>query len=187
VWQAAPVATTRVTEILRACYSHVEVAGRDGSRGVGVTNLKRVWGRPPDLRILVAALGRTVADVDAVSSADTGSAPLAAVVGYELGLASVFVREVPKEHLLSYGGDPATNDPRLFGERLRPGSTVHVIDDLVHSGQSLAAAVRLLRGAGLEVRGASCLLVAPETTGWRETLAAAGIERLESLATTAEL
>jgi adenine/guanine phosphoribosyltransferase-like PRPP-binding protein len=187
VWQAAGVPTGRVTEILRACYSHVEVAGRDGSRGIGVTNLKRVWGRPEDLRVLVAALGRTVADVGAVASADTGSAPLAAVVAYELGLPSVFVRDLPKEHLLSYGGDPATNDPRLFGERLAPGSTVHVIDDLVYSGQSLASAVRTLRGAGLAVRGASCLLVAPETTGWQGTLAAAGIERLDSLAMTTEL
>jgi len=176
-----------VTEILRRCYSHVEVAGRDGSRGVGVTNLKRVWGRPHDLRILVIALGRTVGDVNAVASADTGSAPLAAVVAYELGLPSVFVRDLPKNHLLSYGGDPATNDPRLFGERLAPGSTVHVIDDLVHSGQSLAAAAQTLGAAGLEVRGASCLLVAPETTGWRGTLGAAGLGQLASLATTTEL
>jgi adenine/guanine phosphoribosyltransferase-like PRPP-binding protein len=176
-----------VTEILRACYSHVEVAGRDGRRGVGVTNLKRVWGRPDDLRTLVVALGRTIADVHAVASADTGSAPLAAVVAYELGLPSVFVRDLPKRHLLSYGGDPATNDPRLFGERLRPGSTVHVIDDLVYTGESLASAVRLLRGAGLDVRGASCLLVAPESTGWRQTLAASGIAQLGSLASTAEL
>ena len=176
-----------VTEILRACYSHVEVAGRDGTRGVGVTNLKRVWGRPEDLRTLVAALGRTITDVQAVASADTGSAPLAAVVAYELGMPSVFVRDLPKRHLLSYGGDPATNDPRLFGERLAPGSTVHVIDDLVHTGESLASAVRTLRAAGLVVRGASCLLVAPETTGWRATLAAVGVDRLASLASTAEL
>jgi adenine/guanine phosphoribosyltransferase-like PRPP-binding protein len=181
------VASAPVNEILRRCYSHVEVAGRDGRRGLGVTNLKRVWGRPHDLRILVTALGRTVGDVNAVASADTGSAPLAAVVAYELGLPSVFVRDLPKRHLLSYGGDPATNDPRLFGERLAPGSTVHVIDDLVHSGESLASAVQTLRGAGLEVRGASCLLVAPETTGWRRTLAAAGLGQLASLATTTEL
>ena len=64
---------------------------------------------------------------------------------------------------------------------------MHVIDDLVHSGQSLASAVRLLREAGLDVRGASCLLVAPETTGWRGTLAAAGLDQLAALATTTEL
>jgi adenine/guanine phosphoribosyltransferase-like PRPP-binding protein len=176
-----------VTEILRGCYSHVEVAGRDGSRGVGVTNLKRVFGRPSELRVLVEALGATIGEVDAVASADTGSAPLAAVVAYQLGLAAVFVRDAPKAHLPSYGGDPATNDPRLSGERLAPGSAVHVIDDLVHSGASLASAVRALRDAGLLVRSASCLLVAPPTTGWPGTVAAAGIADFNSLAETTQL
>jgi hypothetical protein len=43
-----------VTDILRSCYSHVEVAGRSGARGVGVTNLKRLFGRPAR----AAAVGR---------------------------------------------------------------------------------------------------------------------------------
>ena len=176
-----------MTEILRACYSHVEVAGRSGARGVGVTNLKRIFGRPQDLRVVVEALAATVAQTDAIASSDTGSSPLAAVVAFELGLPAVFVRDAPKDHHLSYGGDPATNHPRLSGERLRPGTRVHVVDDLVHSGQSMASAARLLREAGLVVRGASCLLVAPETTGWRGTLAASGVDQLAALATTAEL
>jgi orotate phosphoribosyltransferase len=181
------VPSDRVTEILRACYGHVEVAGRSGARGVGVTNLKRLFGRPRDLHVVVEAVAATVGDAEAVASSDTGSSPLAAVVAYELSLPAVFVRDAPKEHHLSYGGDPATNHPRLSGERLRRNTRVHMIDDLVHSGQSMASAARLLREAGLDVRRASCLLVAPETTGWRGTLAAAGVERLEALATTAEL
>ena len=99
----------------------------------------------------------------------------------------MFVRDAPKEHLLSYGGDPATNDPRLSGERLVPGSTVHIVDDLVHSGASLASAARLLRDAGLDVRGASCLLVSPPTTGWRERLSVVGIGYLNALAETTQL
>jgi adenine phosphoribosyltransferase len=176
-----------VTDILRSCYSHVEVAGRSGARGVGVTNLKRLFGRPRELRLVVEALAATVGDVEAVASSDTGSSPLTAVVAFELALPAVFVRDAPKEHFLSYGGDPETNHPRLSGERLRPGTRVHMIDDLVHSGQSMASATWLLREAGLDVRGASCMLVAPETTGWRGTLAAAGLDRLDALAMTTEL
>jgi orotate phosphoribosyltransferase len=164
------VAASSVIEVLRACYSHVEVAGRDGARGVGVTNLKRVFGRPADLQLLVGALGATIRGVEAIASSDTGSSPLAAVVAFQLGLPAMF-----------------TNPPQLAGERLRPGTTVHLIDDLVHSGRSMASAARLLRAAGLELRGASCLLVAPETTGWRATLAAAGIDQLGALAATTEL
>ena len=159
-----------VTDILRSCYSHVEVAGRSGARGVGVTNLKRLFGRPRELRLVVEALAATVGDVEAVASSDTGSSPLTAVVAFELSLPAVFVR-----------------DADLSGEHLRPGTKMHLIDDLVHSGQSMASAARLLREAGLDVRGASCMLVAPETTGWRGTLAAAGLDRLDALAMTTEL
>ena len=159
-----------VTDILRSCYSHVEVAGRSGARGVGVTNLKRLFARPRELRLVVAALAATVGDVEAVASSDTGSSPLTAVVAFELSLPAVFV-----------------GDADLSGERLRAGTKVHVIDDLVHSGRSLASAARLLCDARLDVRGASCMLVAPETTGWRGTLAAAGLARLDALAVTTEL
>ena len=140
-----------VTDILRSCYSHVEVAGRNGARGVGATNLKRLFGRPRELRLVVEALAATVG-------------------AFELSLPAVFVR-----------------DADLAGEHLRLGTKVHLIDDLVHSGQSMASAARLLREGGLDVRGASCMLVAPETTGWRGTLAAAGLARLDALAMTTDL
>src|SRR4051795_11966346 len=117
-----------VTDILRSCYSHVEVAGRSGARGVGVTNLKRLFGRPRELRLVVEALAATGGEGEGVASketrrpplaggggasTDTGSSPLAAVVAFELSLPAVFVR-----------------DSDLSGERLRPGTRVHLIDDL---------------------------------------------------------
>jgi hypothetical protein len=52
---------TAVIRILRRCYSHVEVADREGNRALGVTNLKRVFGRPRELRVLVDALAATSA------------------------------------------------------------------------------------------------------------------------------
>jgi adenine/guanine phosphoribosyltransferase-like PRPP-binding protein len=157
----------RLTEILRRCDSHVEVADRARNRAMGVTNLKRIFGRPDELRILVDALAATVGDVGAIASADTGSAPLAAVVAYRLELPSVFIGEVPRD--------------------MPPGSSVHVIDDLVHSGETLASAARTLRQAGLVVSAASCLLIAPPTTGWPDTLEAAGVRHIGALATTTQL
>ena len=179
--------TPRVTGILRTCYSHVEVADRNRNRGIGVTNLKRLFGRPDELRVVVDALGSTIGNADAVASADTGGAPLAAVVAYHLRLPAVFVREVPKDYLLSYGGDPVSNHPSLSGERLKPGSTVHLIDDLVHTGGTLASAARTLREAELVVTVASCLLVAPAHAGWPDAVATGGIDELTALATTTQL
>lgn len=177
----------QVTDIMRRCHSPVEVVDKQGSRGVGVTNLKRVFGRPSELRVLVEALAATVHETDAIASVDGGGAPLAAVVAYHLRLPAVFVRPKPKEHFLSYGGDPATNHPRLSGERLAPGSTVHLVDDLVHSGATIASAAETLREAGLVVRTASCLLAAPPSGSWPDTIAVAGIEQLSSLALTTDL
>jgi hypothetical protein len=93
-------------------------------------------------------------------------APLAALVAYKLNLPSVFVRSDPKEYFLSYGGDPDTNDSRLSsGERLPDGTVVHVIDDFVHSGATLAQAVEPLRGVRLRVESAAAFLTILVTTG----------------------
>ena len=150
-----------VTEIVRRCYSDVEVRDRAGTVGRGFTNLKRIFGWPGELRTAVAALAATVERADAVASADEGSAPLAALVAYELRLPAVFVRRDEKNYFLSYGADPATTHRRLSGERLTEGRLVHVVDDFVHSGETLASAVAVLRECGLAVETASSLLASP--------------------------
>jgi adenine/guanine phosphoribosyltransferase-like PRPP-binding protein len=177
----------RVTEIVRGCYSAVEVLGRDGYPGIGITNLKRIFGRPAELRAVVDAITATIGDARAIASADTGSAPLAALVAYELGLPAVFVRDAPKRHFLSYGGDPETNHVRLAGERLEPDTTVHLIDDMVHTGATLASAARVLHEAALVARTASCVLISPPSAGWPDATAKAGIERIDALTTTIDL
>jgi orotate phosphoribosyltransferase len=85
-----------VEAIVRRCYSDVEVPGRDGQLGRGFTNLKRIFGWPADLRLVVDALAATVANARAVASADSGSAPLAALVACATSLPAVFVRTEPK-------------------------------------------------------------------------------------------
>jgi adenine/guanine phosphoribosyltransferase-like PRPP-binding protein len=153
-----------LTSIVRRCYSNVEVRDRDGHIGRGFTNLKRIFGWPADLRIVVDALATTVGGAGAVASTDTGSAPLAALVAFRVSLPVVLVRSHPKHYFLSYGDDPATNDPRLSGERLASSTLVHVIDDFVHSGATLASAVETLREVGLAVQTGASLLASPPAT-----------------------
>jgi adenine/guanine phosphoribosyltransferase-like PRPP-binding protein len=147
--------------IVRRCYSNVELRDRTGKVGRGYTNLKRIFGWPTDLRTVVDALAATVGSAEAVASTDTGSAPLVALVAYRLNLPAVFVRSDSKDYFLSYGGDPETNEPRLSGERLAEGTAVHVIDDFVYSGATLASAVQTLRRVGLTVETATALLGSP--------------------------
>ena len=150
--------------IVRRCYSDIEVYDRAGNPGRGYTNLKRIFGWPADLRAVVDALAETVGSASALASADTGSAPLAALVAYKRNLPAVFLRSHPKSYFLSYGDDPDTNEPRLSGERLPKATAVHVIDDFVHSGATLGSAVDILRGAGLTVKTAAALLGSPPET-----------------------
>ena len=144
-----------IAAIVRRCYSDVELRDRKGHVGRGYTNLKRIFGWPTDLETVVNALAATVGSAEAVASTDTGSAPLAALVASRLHLPAVFVRSDSKDYFLSYGDDPDANDPLLSGERLRTGTSVHVIDDFVYSGESLAAAIRVLRRVGLSVERAA--------------------------------
>ena len=150
--------------IVRRCYSDVELRDRAGNVGRGYTNLKRIFGWPAELGTVVDALAATIGSAEAVASTDTGSAPLAALVAYKLNLPAVFVRSDSKDYFLSYGGDPKGNDPRLSGERLPEGTPVHVIDDFVHSGATLATAVETLRRVGLTVGTAAALLGSPPET-----------------------
>ena len=153
-----------VRGIVARCYSDVDVSNRTGTVTRGVTNLKRIFGWPDQLQAVVNALAATAGNAQAIASADSGSAPLAALVARELTLPAVFIRNAPKDYFLSYGGDPDTNEPRISGERLAEGTAVHVIDDFVHSGATLGSAVQTLRRVGLKVETAAALLGSPPET-----------------------
>jgi hypothetical protein len=62
-----------VHRLLASYHSAVEVVDRSGKPGVGVTNLKRMFGHPAELRALVAALGASLPDADALAAADSES------------------------------------------------------------------------------------------------------------------
>jgi adenine/guanine phosphoribosyltransferase-like PRPP-binding protein len=61
-----------------------------------------------------------------------------------------------------------------------------VIDDLLHTGETITAAAATLREAQLVVRAAGCLLASPPD-GWRDRLVEAGFESVSALALTTDL
>jgi adenine/guanine phosphoribosyltransferase-like PRPP-binding protein len=175
-----------IRQLLASYYSHVEVLDRAGNRGVGVTNLKRMFGYPDELRLLVTALAGFVTQADAIAAADSGAAPLTAALAFRLAMPAVFVRSTPKTHFLSYGGDPQSNHPLLSGEQLPGGSRVVIIDDLLHSGATVISAAKTLGEVDVVGSAVSCMLAAPPD-GWRERLQQAGFESVSALALTTDL
>jgi adenine/guanine phosphoribosyltransferase-like PRPP-binding protein len=155
------VEDARFADLVRRCYVDAEVRDRGGTRGRGWTNLKRIYGYPSELRLVVEALAEFGGDAEAVASADEGSAPLAALVASRLALPVVFVSRATKHYGITYGDDPSANAFRLVGERLRTGSLVYLVDDFVHLGETLIDAADALRQAGLTPTSAAALLGSP--------------------------
>jgi hypothetical protein len=127
--------------VLRCVCDDFEILDREGRAGRGgFTNLKRILGRPANFAFVTRELARTVPAGHAVAGCDEGAWALAGAVALTLGVPAVLVRRVPKAYFVSYGDDPAIGGGRLAGERLPPGTLVHLIDDLVFSGQTLRSA-----------------------------------------------
>lgn len=74
---------------------------------------------------------------------------------------------------------------RWSAVRLAAETPVHLVDDFVHTGQTLGDAVGVLRGAGLVVTSASCILTSPPA-GVEAAISGMGL-RLTVLMSTGDL
>ena len=92
-------------DILLARYLSPSEAGGDGGPTAGSVNIKRLYGRPADFRVVVRAMAGTVPSATgAIGSADVDSMPLATAVAWTLGLPAVYVRDEPRQHLVELRG-----------------------------------------------------------------------------------
>ena len=95
------------------------------------------------------------------------SAPLA----YTLGCGFAMVRKkgklpgqtIPYNYDLEYGTDTI----EIQADAIRPGQRVIVLDDLLATGGTLSAAIRLCRMVGAEVVAAACIIELAFLTGRR--------------------
>jgi adenine phosphoribosyltransferase len=87
---------------------------------------------------------------------------VAAPLAYNLGCGFVMVRKkgklpgatIPYTYDLEYGSDTV----EVQADAIRPGQRVVVLDDLLATGGTLAAAIRLLGKVGAEVAAAACII-----------------------------
>ncbi|MBL7498902.1 adenine phosphoribosyltransferase [Frankia sp. CNm7] len=115
---------------------------------------------------------------DIVVSAATLGIPVALEVSRALGLDDYLIlQKTPKAHLADALAEPlqsiTTGTPqRLLLDRARmpavAGRRVALVDDVIATGGSIAASLRLLRAAGADVVAIGALLV--EGSGWRAAL-----------------
>ena len=168
--------------VMRCVCDDFEIRDREGRTGRGgFTNLKRVLGRPADFAFVVERLAATVPVGHAVAACDEGAWALVGAIAFRLGIPAVLVRRSPKTYFVSYGDDPAVGDGRLAGERLPPGTPIHLIDDLVYAGQTLRAARAALGRAGLDGTTASAILWTYRADAAKGELAAAGMTEISCL------
>lgn len=107
--------------------------------------------------------------LDAVAGIEARGFILAAPLAVELGVGLLAVRKSSKlpppvlseEYALEYGR--ATIE--LSAGTLRPGARVLVVDDVLATGGTAAAACRLLEDAGAEVVAVAVLIEIPELGG----------------------
>ena len=87
---------------------------------------------------------------------------VAAPLAYAIGCGFAMVRKrgklpgatIPYTYDLEYGSDTV----EIQADAIKPGQRVVVLDDLLATGGTLAAAVRLLRNVGAEVAAAACII-----------------------------
>jgi adenine phosphoribosyltransferase len=117
-------------------------------------------------------------DVDIVATVATMGIPLVVEVTRHLGLDQyVILHKTPKIHLADAVSEPVrsitTNaEQRLLFDRARikdvKDQRVAIVDDVISTGASTGAALRLLRGVGADVVAIGTLVT--EASLWREAL-----------------
>lgn len=181
------VAAPGVADIVARCVSDNEVSDHSGWIARGFTNLKRILGSPHDFGVVVEELAKTVPEGHALAGADEGSWALVGALALRLGIPAVLVRSTPKTYFVSYGDDPTVGDGRLVGERLAPGTPIHLVDDLVYSGKTLCAAVDALRRVDLSCTSASAILWTRRAEASQVELEACGLQQVTCLVSQADM
>ena len=139
--------------------------------GVMFRDITTLLGDPKAFRAAVDALVLPYAGVqiDKVAGIEARGFILGGAVAHQLSTAFVPVRKKGKlpyktmseQYALEYGVDTV----EIHVDAVKPGDKVVVVDDLIATGGTALAAVRLLERAGAEVVGCSFVIDLPGLSG----------------------
>jgi len=153
-----------VTELQRRLAASIREIADFPRPGVGFKDITPVLGDAALLRATVDALAAPLADagVTKILGVEARGFILATPVALVLGAGFVPVRKVGKlpwkvesaEYALEYGTDVL----EIHCDAVTPGERVVIVDDVLATGGTAAAAARLAEALGAEVVGLSFLL-----------------------------
>ena len=144
--------------------------------GVGFKDITPLLADPEALAVVVEHLADHFADrgIDKVVGIEARGFVVAAPVAVRLGAGFVPVRKVGKlpwtTHSEEYDLEYGTDRLEIHTDAVRPGERVAVIDDVIATGGTAAAAVRLVEALGGAVAGLGFVI---------ELAFLAGADRLE--------
>lgn len=114
--------------------------------------------------VAMGRLARTISShqPDILAGIDSRGFLVAAPLALKLGLGFTMVRKkgklpgktIPYEYDLEYGTDTI----EIQADAVEPGQRVVVLDDLLATGGTMAAAIELFKSVGAEVVGSACII-----------------------------
>ncbi|MBE2213832.1 MAG: adenine phosphoribosyltransferase [Opitutaceae bacterium] len=141
--------------------------------GVNFRDVATLFQDRDGLRLVVDGLAELTAGyrVDLVAAVDARGFILGGALAYRLGLPFSMVRKkgklphitVSADYELEYGS--ATIE--VHADACAPGQRVLLVDDLIATGGTLLAAVKLFRGLGGEIAAIAAVIDLPELGGSR--------------------
>lgn len=144
--------------------SHIRTIPDFPKPGILFYDISTLLAHPAAWQEAVSQLARAIATFkpDVLAGIESRGFLVAAPLALHLGCGFVMLRKrgklpgktVAHSYQLEYGQDTL----EIQADAVRPGQRVVVLDDLLATGGTLAAAIALLRKVGAEVTGAGCML-----------------------------
>jgi adenine phosphoribosyltransferase len=140
-------------------------------KGIMFRDITTLLGNPRAFRAAVDALVQPYCGlkIDAVAGLEARGFILGGAVAHQLGVGFIPVRKkgklphtvIGEDYALEYGTDRV----EIHTDAIKPGERVLLVDDLIATGGTASAGIRLLERAGAQVVGCSFVIDLPELGG----------------------